>query len=483
MDKYDVIIIGAGVSGLVCGCYLAKEGLKVSIVEQQKKIGGYCTSFRRGKYRFDAGVHYLGGIKKGLLGKILSELNVYHKIKVSQFDPSDKIVMPRHTVYIRTDPKETVEEFMNNFPNERNNINKFFSFVLTDNFIYSYSRLRKLNFKQLLDDYFNDEMLQATICMLLGNIGLPASKISALTALMLFKEFILDPGYYPEGGMQGFAESLADRFKQYGGSILVSQKAQRIITKNRTAKAVILADSEIIADFIVSSADATETFKNILDIKDTPEASIVDRLRVSSSIFALYLGLNIDLKNLFKEPADIWYSSSYEPEGPFASPKENINKDTLPCLMLSLVSLHDNLWQEENLGCITAITTAPYENAEFWNNYRATLSNKMLTIVRKFVPQVANYIDIRLDATPVTFQKYTSNREGAAYGWAPLLEQMDASLVPQETSINNLYLAGHWCTKGIGTGCISGTASLGRNTAKLILEKKGKRFNYPLFFR
>ena len=46
-NMYDVIVIGAGISGLVCGCYLAKAGLRVLIVEQHNKPGGYCTSFKR----------------------------------------------------------------------------------------------------------------------------------------------------------------------------------------------------------------------------------------------------------------------------------------------------------------------------------------------------------------------------------------------------------------------------------------------------
>ena len=51
MNKYDVIIIGAGIGGLTCGCYLAKAGLKVLIIEQHNKPGGYCTSFERKGYR------------------------------------------------------------------------------------------------------------------------------------------------------------------------------------------------------------------------------------------------------------------------------------------------------------------------------------------------------------------------------------------------------------------------------------------------
>ena len=31
---YDAVIIGAGISGLVCGCYLAKAGMKVLIIEK-----------------------------------------------------------------------------------------------------------------------------------------------------------------------------------------------------------------------------------------------------------------------------------------------------------------------------------------------------------------------------------------------------------------------------------------------------------------
>lgn len=39
-EGFDVIIIGSGVAGLVCGCYLQKAGLKVAIVEAREEAGG-----------------------------------------------------------------------------------------------------------------------------------------------------------------------------------------------------------------------------------------------------------------------------------------------------------------------------------------------------------------------------------------------------------------------------------------------------------
>ena len=77
-NEYDVIIIGAGIGGLVCGCYLAKYGTKVLIVEKNAHPGGYCTAFQVKGYQFDAFVHSLGNISPGSqLYNLLTDLGIY----------------------------------------------------------------------------------------------------------------------------------------------------------------------------------------------------------------------------------------------------------------------------------------------------------------------------------------------------------------------------------------------------------------------
>ena len=41
MNKYDVIIIGAGHNGLVAASYLAKAGKKVLMLEANNEVGGF----------------------------------------------------------------------------------------------------------------------------------------------------------------------------------------------------------------------------------------------------------------------------------------------------------------------------------------------------------------------------------------------------------------------------------------------------------
>ena len=46
-SDYPTVIIGAGLGGLVCGAYLAKQGVPVTVVEQHSIAGGYATAFER----------------------------------------------------------------------------------------------------------------------------------------------------------------------------------------------------------------------------------------------------------------------------------------------------------------------------------------------------------------------------------------------------------------------------------------------------
>ena len=92
---YDAVIIGAGIGGLVCGCYLAKAGLKTLIVEKNAQPGGYCTSFMKSGYSFDACGHMLSGLRNGgNISRVLMELNLDKRIKITRFDPQDIIITP-----------------------------------------------------------------------------------------------------------------------------------------------------------------------------------------------------------------------------------------------------------------------------------------------------------------------------------------------------------------------------------------------------
>src|SRR3990172_12590243 len=97
-NVYDAIIIGAGISGLVCGCYLAKAGMKVLVVEQHDKPGGYCTSFRRHGFIFDAAAHSFGSYREGgNFRQIVADLGLDKLIKIARFNPSDLIIAPDFT--------------------------------------------------------------------------------------------------------------------------------------------------------------------------------------------------------------------------------------------------------------------------------------------------------------------------------------------------------------------------------------------------
>ena len=59
--KYDVIIIGACLSGLSAASLLAKSGLKVAVIEQANAPGGACGIFKRDGAVFDQGTAMLYG--------------------------------------------------------------------------------------------------------------------------------------------------------------------------------------------------------------------------------------------------------------------------------------------------------------------------------------------------------------------------------------------------------------------------------------
>ena len=196
---YDAVIIGAGISGLVCGCYLAKAGMKVLIVEKNAKPGGYCTSFTRGEFQFDACVHSLGSLREGgNIRTILKELDIETRLKIKRHDPSDIIIAPDYKIHFWNNLDKTIQEFQDNFPREVKKIKEFFNYI-NDCEGTSLISLRSITFQTLLDRYFRDDKIKAILSLpLLGNAGLPAKKYLPLQAHLFIKNSCLTVGIIPK---------------------------------------------------------------------------------------------------------------------------------------------------------------------------------------------------------------------------------------------------------------------------------------------
>ena len=82
--KTDVVIIGAGLGGILCGALLGRDGYQVTILERQGFPGGRYTSFENKGYKINTGAYAVGlhGLN-GPLWKLLTEVGVDVEIRVT----------------------------------------------------------------------------------------------------------------------------------------------------------------------------------------------------------------------------------------------------------------------------------------------------------------------------------------------------------------------------------------------------------------
>jgi len=462
-EKYDAIIIGAGIGGLVCGCYLAKAGMKVLIVEQHHKPGGYCTSFNRAGFIFDVGPHCFGSYRKGgILNKIFKELALDKKIKIIRPNPSDIVIMPDYSIPFWNNLEKTIMEFQKIFPEEPN-IKDFF-YLLIDTDPQSFSRLRNLTFKNLVDKYFKNNRLKATLLLpLLPINGFLPSSLSAFVAAKLYSEFLIDGGYYPEGGMQVIPNALVERFRKYGGELQLSCIAKKIRTKNNIVTGVVLNKLGFVkAKYVISDCDARQTFLKLLG-KEKIEEHFYRKLKSmvpSLSNFIIYLGINQNFKTSLNPGTFLYVFDNYDVEQIYRKAKKGDIKG-YGGYMFRL---------SYDKKTIYAGIPAPYKNQIFWENNKYMFLESFIFKLEKYIfPNLSKYLIYKEAATPHTLNRYTLNYKGASFGWAGIPSQFAVYDFRKPSFFENLYLTGHWTSLGVG---ISGTAYIGQDTAKMVLYKK-----------
>ncbi len=407
---YDAIIIGAGISGLVCGCYLAKAGLKTLIVEKNANVGGYATSFKNKGFYFDTFAHSFGSCRpEGNLTKIFEELNLKNNISINRADPSDIIITPDCKVSFYSDLNKTIREFQDNFPLEKESIRSFFESIINEDISFLVT-LRNRTFQDILDQFFINKQIKSILGFtILGNTGMPPSLIGAFSAYKLYREFMLDGGYYIKEGMKQLSQALAIKYKELGGKLILSNKIKKVILKNNIIDRVQLHNNDSYsAKNVISNADATQTYFNLIGKENLENefSEVIEKMKPSLSMFVLYLGVKNSFSIPFGEGTNIWYLPIYDIEEMYNSASTR-----------SVDNISEFMFHKFSDKAIAVYINANFVKGRFWDQQKDKISEKLIDRVTKIIPNLKENIVFQNCSTPQTLYKMTLNHEGAAYGW------------------------------------------------------------------
>jgi all-trans-retinol 13,14-reductase len=284
-------------------------------------------------------------------------------------------------------------------------------------------KLMNSNFKEKLDEYFENEDLKEFLCALLGYIGTKPDKTPANIALTACISYYIHGGYFPRGGAQKFAESLKNFILNHGGNVLVNHKVDRILVENGEVVGVRVGEKVFKAPIVVSNANAKTTFLELIEKSHLREEFIeyINGLKMSPSCFMVFLGVDMDLS---KYPTLI----------------KNIDEG----YDIVINSNADPSLAPQGKASITILTLANYQDfpergTDEYIRKKQEYSEALIRKAEKVIPDLSKHIVVKDAATPKTFERYTSMPQGAIYSF----DQSIGIKRPYfKTPIKGLYLVG-----------------------------------------
>ena len=334
-NKYDILIAGSGLGGLVCGYILAKNGYKVIIVEKNPQIGGCLQTFKRGGVKFDTGMHYIGSMEEGqILHRFFKYLNLLDSVTLSRLDPKgyDVISIAGEKYKFASGFDGFVEELSRKFPQNKKDIQEYVKGIQAIANASPLYNLQKIDTKSFVeDDYIktsvndfiasvtNNKRLQSVLA---GNLPLYAGVKDKTPIYIhaLINNFYIQSAYRIVGGSDTIANSLANSIKSFGGEIRTYAEVENFICDEEKMIAVKLTNGEKIeANSFISNIHPQATMEKT----DTKLLRKVYRERISSldnsiSSFTVFIKFKkeatpyLNYNFYYYDSENVWSSNDYD---------------------------------------------------------------------------------------------------------------------------------------------------------------------------
>ncbi len=432
--KYDVIIIGAGMSGLAAGIRLSYYGKSVCILEKHAIAGGLNSHYSKDGRRFDVGLHAMTnfvppGLKKAPLSKLLRQL----KIRYDELDLVEQsysaIDFPG--VRLRFDNKFELlcSDIALEFPTEID------SFIKLSEYIKSYDDVSLnsdyVSAREVVGSYIKDPVLTDMLfCPVMYYGSAVEEDMDFSQFCIMFKSLYLEGFCRPQIGVRHLLRILQKKYKTNGGELKMRHGVKKILHQSGRASGVLLESGEVLeAEKVLSSAGVCETYSMMEEVERAP--SEVGRLSFVESMLVLdvmpsSLGLDETIMFFCREE-----KFNYRcPVDRIADPLSGVicipnnfsfTDKPLPEGMIRFTILADfSKWEK-------------FSEDEYKKAKEEFIEAQI--VHSGFGDKIKDHIKYIDAFTPITVKKYTSHFNGAIYG-AP------DKVKDGRTILENVYICG-----------------------------------------
>lgn len=466
-NKYDVIIVGSGLGGLVSAIILAKEGKRVCVLEKNNQFGGNLQTFVRDKTIFDTGIHYIGGLSKGEnLHSYFSYIGIMEHLKLKKMDEDGYDI-----ITFEGDPNQYphaqgyenfVQQLLSYFPEEEEVLREYCAKLVyaCDSFpLYNLkneggyqNEVLSINAKALLDELTPNEKLKAVLAgsnfLYAGDDYRTPFYVHALSV----NSYIQSSWRCLNGGSQ-ITKQLIKQLKKYGGETYKHSEVNGFgFEDGKLVSARTKNGREYFGDIFISNIEPKTTLKLIgKDKFRKPYYDRIQSLEVIIAPFSVYIVLkpeSVLYQNYnnyhVKDATRIWKAAEYTQE---SWPE---------CYMISMnVSEENQVWAES----LTAITYMRFDEVKQWETTKNTVANKedrgeeyekfkkdkieiFLNEIEKKIPNIRECIKSVHASTPLSYRDYIGGHNGNLYGYIKDSNNPMKTFISPKTKIENLFLTG-----------------------------------------
>jgi phytoene desaturase len=490
MKSKSVIVIGAGVGGIVAATHLAQHGLKVKVVEKNSRAGGRCDRFSREGHHFDTGptllvMPLLYEAEFRALGTCMHEM-----LDLQRVDPTYRLVFDDGNQLALTSDMKSMQEQMETFEAGsfegllrymeeghrhyhlgieklvHRDFRRASDFFTLSNIPLLFKLKPLVNHYGNMSTYFDDARLKAAFTFQDVYMGLSPFEAPATFSMMPYTE-LAHGVWYPKGGMYRVVEALMEIASRAGVEFEFDASVERIDVNGKQARGVVLTDGRLLqADTVIANADLPYVYKDLL-----PQDGQAERLagkRFSCSVISFFWGMDKAYETL--GPHTLFLASDYREN--FESLVRDLDLPANPSLYIhapARLAPSMSPAGEDTLIAIVPVGHLSENGEQDWGELRDTAREHVFRRLATLgITDLESHIKFETTFTPLSWRKRYNLMKGSTHGLCHNLTQLGYFRPHNRHSYyHNLYFTG--ASTHPGTGMPTAMVS-GRLAAERILD-------------